>query len=202
MQAHLAQIERMNPSVNAIVTLVAEQALAGARRADDVAGSREALGPLQWLADRAQGPRRNRGHRTTFGSPIFKDNVPASSALHIRAHPARRRDHHRQDQYTRIRRGLADGLTQFRGHEKSHDLTKTCGGSSGVAAGRPRLRDDPIADGSDFGGSLRNPAAFWRSRRARPSPGRVPHSARGLAMVDALCQRSDGAQCSPMSRCC
>jgi amidase len=181
MRAHLAQIERVNPRVNAIVTLVAEQALEGARRADESQARGDELGPLHGLPIAHKDLAETAGIRTTFGSPIFKDNVPAASALHIE----------------RIQRAgaITIGKTNtpefgagsqtfnpiFGVTRNPHDLGKTCGGSSGGAAVALASGMIPIADGSDSGGSLRNPAAFCGVVGFRPAPGRVPHPARGLA---------------------
>ena len=76
MEAHLAQIERVNPQVNAIVTLVPEQALAGAKEADQRQARGEALGPLHGLPIAHKDLIPTKGIRTTFGSPIYQDFVP------------------------------------------------------------------------------------------------------------------------------
>src|SRR5262245_55727874 len=81
MQAHLAQIERVNPHVNAIVTLLPEQALAGARAADVALARGEAVGPLHGLPIAHKDLVLTKGIRTTFGSPIFRDFVPDEDAL-------------------------------------------------------------------------------------------------------------------------
>jgi amidase len=115
-----------------------------------------------------------KGIRTTYGSPIFKDYVPVRDALIVE----------------RIRRAGAITLGKtntpefgagsqtfnpvFGATKNPYDLTKTCGGSSGGAAVALAARLLPIADGSDMGGSLRNPAAFCGVVGFRPSPGRVP----------------------------
>jgi amidase len=181
MQAHLAQIERVNPNVNAIVTLVAEQALDNARAADAAQARGEALGPLHGLPIAHKDLVETAGIRTTFGSPIFRDNVPSTSAILVE----------------RIQRAgaITIGKTNtpefgagsqtfnpiFGATKNPYDLTKTCGGSSGGAAVALACGMIPIADGSDSGGSLRNPAAFCGVVGLRTAPGRVPHAARGFA---------------------
>src|SRR6266446_2384732 len=81
VQTHLAQIERVNPKVNAIVTLTAEQALADARAKDAALARGETPGPLFGLPVAHKDLVPTRGIRTTFGSPIYRDHVPAQDAL-------------------------------------------------------------------------------------------------------------------------
>ena len=173
MSAHLARIERVNPKINAIVTLVAERAMADAKRADEHQARGGALGPLHGLPVAHKDLVNTAGIRTTFGSPIFRDNVPTSDALIV----------------TRVRDAgaITVGKTNtpefgagsntfnavFGATVNSYDLTKTVGGSSGGAAAALRCGMVPLAGGSDFAGSLRNPAAFNNVVGLRPSPGRV-----------------------------
>jgi amidase len=176
MAAHLARIERVNPQVNAIVTLVAERAMADAARADEAQARGDALGPLHGLPVAHKDLVDTAGIRTTRGSPFFRDHVPEQDALIV----------------TRIREAGAITLgktntpefgagsqtfnTVFGATRNPYDLTKTCGGSSGGAAVALACGMVPIADGSDTGGSLRNPAAFCNVVGLRPSPGRVARS--------------------------
>ena len=108
LAAHLKQIERVNPKVNAIVTLVPEMAAEAAAKADEMQAHKEKLGPLHGLPVAHKDLMETRGIRTTFGSPLFKDYIPTRRRSGGRADPARGRDHHRQDQYAGIRRGIAD----------------------------------------------------------------------------------------------
>jgi amidase len=172
--AHLAQIERVNPGVNAIVTLVAEQAMERARLADeDLAHGRD-VGPLHGLPIAHKDLQPTSGIRTTFGSSIYKDFVPSDDSLLV----------------DRLRRAgaIVVGKTNtpefgagsqtfnpvFGPTLNPYDHTRTCGGSSGGAAVALATGMLPIADGSDMGGSLRNPASFCNVVGLRPSPGRVP----------------------------
>src|SRR5438093_5258310 len=79
--AHLAQIERVNPKVNAVVTLTAERALADARAKDAALARGETPGPLFGLPVAHKDLVPTRGIRTTFGSPIYRDYVPDQDAL-------------------------------------------------------------------------------------------------------------------------
>ena len=174
MTAHLNQIARINPQVNAIVTLLPERAMAGARAADDALACGEQVGPLHGLPIAHKDLVLTNGIRTTFGSPIFKDFVPEEDSLIV--------------ERLRIAGAITIGKTNtpefgagsqtfnqvFGETLNPYDLTKTCGGSSGGAAVALACGMLPIADGSDLGGSLRNPASFCNVVGFRPSPGRVP----------------------------
>ncbi len=174
MEAHLAQIARINQRVNAIVTLQPEQAMRQARAADEALARGAQAGPLHGLPIAHKDLFPTKGIRTTFGSPIFKDFVPDQDALIVE----------------RLRRAgaITIGKTNtpefgagsqtynpvFGATLNPYDLTKTCGGSSGGAAVALACGMLPIADGSDMGGSLRNPANYCNVVGLRPSPGRVP----------------------------
>lgn len=174
MEAHLAQIERVNPAVNAIVTLLPERAMAGAAEADEALARGADVGPLHGLPIAHKDLVDTKGIRTTYGSPIYADYVPERDALIIE----------------RIRQAgaITIGKTNtpefgagsqtfnkvFGATLNPYDTTKTCGGSSGGAAVALATGMLPIADGSDTGGSLRNPANFNNVVGIRTSPGRVP----------------------------
>jgi amidase len=78
---HLKQIDRVNPKVNAIVTLVREMAVADAAKADEMQARNETLGPLHGLPVAHKDLFDTRGVRTTFGSPLFKDYVPSEDDI-------------------------------------------------------------------------------------------------------------------------
>ncbi|MDE3168433.1 MAG: amidase, partial [Acidobacteriota bacterium] len=175
LDAHLKQIERVNPKVNAIVTLVADAAREAAARADEMQARGEKLGTLHGLPVAHKDLLETRGIRTTFGSPLFRDFVPTEDDLVVE----------------RMRRAgaITIGKTNtpefgagsqtfnqvFGATRNPYDLTKTCGGSSGGAAVALACGLTPVASGSDAGGSLRNPAAFCNVAGFRPSVGRVPN---------------------------
>ena len=174
MEAHLAQIERINPQVNAIVTLVPELALEEARKADEKQAKGGNIGPLHGLPIAHKDLVPTKGIRTTFGSLVFQDFIPEEDALLVE----------------RLREGGAIMLGKTNTPEfgagsqtfnqvfgvtrNPYDLSKTCGGSSGGAAVSVACRMLPIADGSDLGGSLRNPTNYCNVVGFRPSVGRVP----------------------------
>ena len=175
LAAHLEQIERVNPKVNALVTLVPEMAAAAAAKADEMQAHKETLGPLHGLPVAHKDLFETRGIRTTFGSPLYKDNIPTEDDIVV----------------DRMRRAgaITIGKTNtpefgsgsqtfnpvFGATHNPYDLTKTCGGSSGGAAVALACGLVPVASGSDTGGSLRNPAAFCNVVGFRPSIGQVPN---------------------------
>ena len=174
MDAHLTRIERINPKVNAIVTLIPEKAMDQARAADETLARGNGTGPLHGLPVAHKDLVPTRGIRTTFGSLAFKDFVPEEDGLIVK----------------RLRKAGAITIGKTNTPEfgtgsqtfnevfgetlNPYDTSKTCGGSSGGAAVALACGMLPIADGSDMGGSLRNPANFCNVVGFRPSPGRVP----------------------------
>ncbi|MFP6666424.1 MAG: amidase [Pirellulales bacterium] len=174
MQAHLDQVERLNPVVNAIVTLVADQALDAAAKADERLARGEDIGPLHGLPVAHKDLFQTKGIRTTLGSMLFADHIPEHDDIIVE----------RLKQAGAISIGKTNTPEFGAGSQtynelfgrtlNPYDLTKTCGGSSGGAAVALACGMIPIADGSDLGGSLRNPASFCNVVGLRPSTGRVP----------------------------
>ncbi|MFN7933443.1 MAG: amidase [Bryobacteraceae bacterium] len=173
LAAHLQQIERVNPKVNAIVTLVADAARDRAKQADEAAAKGRFLGPLHGLPIAHKDLQDTKGIRTTYGSPIFKDYIPTQNTLTIErifqagAIPIGKTN------VPEFGAGSQTFNPVFGATKNPYDLTKTCGGSSGGAAVALACGMVPIADGSDTGGSLRNPASFCGVVGFRSSPGRV-----------------------------
>jgi amidase len=175
MEAHLARIEAVNPRVNAIVTLVEpEQALTAADAADARRARGEPLGVLHGLPWAVKDLEETAGLRTTYGSPLFADHVPEADSLMV----------------ARLKRAgaLVIGKTNtpefgagsqtfnrvFGVTRNPYDLARTPGGSSGGAAAAVAAGMLPLADGSDLGASVRNPAAMCNLVGLRPTAGRVP----------------------------
>jgi amidase len=175
MDAFLDQIERINPQVNAIPTLRPRSELREEARAADRALARgDATGALFGLPHAVKDLALTKGLRTTRGSRIYADFVPDTDDLFVE----------------RLRRAGAiiigkTNVPEFGAGSQTYnevfgatlnpyDLSKTCGGSSGGAAVALACGMVPLADGSDLGGSLRNPASFCNVVGFRPSPGRVP----------------------------
>ena len=175
MRTHLEHIDRINPVVNAIVTLVPDQAMQGAREADRQIARGDALGPLHGLPVAHKDLMVTKGIRTTFGSPIFKDFVPEEDGLIVERLRAAGAITLGKTNTPEFGAGSQTFNAVFGATKNPYDLTKTCGGSSGGAAVALACGMVPIADGSDLGGSLRNPASFCNIAGFRPSPGRVPN---------------------------
>src|SRR5215813_3810989 len=174
LAAHLKQIERVNPKVNAIVTLVAEQAAESAKRADEMQARGGRLGALHGLPIAHKDLVEAAGIRTTFGSPLFKDNVPKTDDLIVQRIKRAGAITIGKTNTPEFGAGSQTFNTVFGATRNPYDLGKTCGGSSGGAAVALACGMIPVADGSDLGGSLRNPASFCNVVGLRPSPGRVP----------------------------
>jgi amidase len=174
MQAHLARIARVNPKINAIVTLVAERAMAGAKAADELQAKGAVLGPLHGIPVAHKDLVRTAGIRTTLGSPMYKDFVPTEDALIVSRIRAAGAITLGKTNTPEFGAGSNTFNPVFGATLNPYNTAKTVGGSSGGAAAALRCGMVPIADGSDTGGSLRNPAAFTNVVGFRPSPGRVP----------------------------
>lgn len=174
LELHLARIAERNPQLNAIVSLDEERARAGAAEADRALASGAEVGPLHGLPFAFKDTHAVAGWRTTYGSVLRADHVPDQDELLVE----------------RVRRAGAVTIGKTNVPEfaaGSHtfnrvfgttlnpvDPTRSAGGSSGGAACALASGMVPLADGSDMGGSLRNPASFCGVVGLRPSLGRVP----------------------------
>jgi amidase len=178
MEAHLGQIERLNPLVNAVVTLLPEQALAAACACDqalaDGSAPDAAQAPIFGLPVAHKDLVETRGIRTTFGSPIFAEHVPERDALLVERLRAAGAITLGKTNTPEFGAGSQTFNPVFGATRNPYDLAMTCGGSSGGAAVALACGMLPIADGSDLGGSLRNPASFCNVVGFRTTPGRVP----------------------------
>ncbi|MES0041794.1 amidase [Mesorhizobium sp. M0091] len=175
MESYLERISILNPGLNALVSLREhDELIAEARKADRTASWADAPGPLHGLPIAIKDIAETKSIRTTFGSPIYADYLPENDDIFVE----------------RIKRSgaIIIGKTNipefamgshtfnpiFGVTRNAYDRTKTAGGSSGGAAVSLAARLQVLADGSDHGGSLRNPAAFNNVFALRPSIGRVP----------------------------
>src|SRR3954468_10565569 len=170
MQAFIAQVERVNPKVNAIVTFLPEQALTAAKALD----RKKSSAPLAGLPIAYKDLVITKGVRTTFGSPIYANHVPAENHAIVDRLSAAGAITLGKTNTPEFGAGSNTFNTVFGATRNGYDLTRTVGGSSGGAACALTCNLVPIADGSDTGGSLRNPAAWNNIVGFRPSPGRVP----------------------------
>jgi len=174
VEAHLRVIERVNPQVNAIVTLVAERALQDARRADRALGGPGPHPALVGLPVAHKDFTATAGIRTTFGSPIFADHVPDRDALVIERLRGAGAVTLGKTNLPEWAAGSNCVNPVFGATGNPYALRLTSGGSSGGAAAALASGMVALADGTDMGGSLRNPASFCNVVGLRPSPGRVP----------------------------
>lgn len=181
MQAHLAQIERVNPQVNAIVTLHPERSLSRARAADEKQARGEPLHLLHGLPTAHKDLLLTKGVRTTWGSPIYRDFVPDEDALIVERQAAAGAISVGKTNTPEFGAGSQTFNAVFGATLNPYDPARTCGGSSGGAAVALACGMVPIADGSDLGGSMRNPASFCNVVGFRASAGRVPRYPTKLA---------------------
>ncbi len=176
MEAFLAQISRVNPKVNAICTFIGEQAaMRAAKEADDSLAKGNPPGALHGLPIAVKDLVATAGIRTTQGSPIYKDFVPTEDALMVERLKAAGAIIIGKTNTPEFGAGSHTFNPVFGATRNPYDLTKSAGGSSGGAAAALACGMLPLADGSDLGGSLRNPAAFCNVVGFRTSPGRVPN---------------------------
>jgi len=174
MQAHLVQIHRLNPKVNAIITLVPEdQLLAQATAADEALAKGQSLGPLHGLPVAVKDLHETSGLRTTYGSTLHKDNIPNFDCRVVQREKAAGAIILGKTNVPEFGLGSQTFNKVFGPTHNPYDLSKTCGGSTGGGATALACGMTPLADGSDMGGSLRNPPNFCNVVGLRPSPGRV-----------------------------
>jgi amidase len=175
MQAHLTRIDRINPKVNAIVTQIPpEQALAAADTADKALTRGDITGPLHGLPIAHKDLVPTKDMRTTFGSRIYKDFVPVHDGLIVQRLKKSGAITIGKTNTPEFGAGSQTFNQVFGETVNPYDTNKTCGGSSGGAAVALACGMLPLADGSDMGGSLRNPGNFCNIVGFRTSPGRVP----------------------------
>ncbi|MCH1865923.1 amidase [Nocardioides sp. CFH 31398] len=174
LEAHLDRIGARNPELNAIVSMDVERARQGAAAADEALVSGAEVGPLHGLPFAFKDTHEVAGWTTTYGSVLHADHVPSTDELLVE----------------RVRRAgvVVLGRTNvpefaagshtfnrvFGTTLNPHDPSRSAGGSSGGAACALASGMVPLADGSDMGGSLRNPASFCGVVGLRPTLGRVP----------------------------
>jgi amidase len=177
MQAHLKQIGRVNSKVNAIVTLLPEdQLMAQALAADEALAKNQWLGPLHGMPIGVKDLHETKGIRTTYGSPLHKNDVPDFDCLVVEREKRAGGIVIGKTNVPEFGLGSQTFNPVFGPTHNPYDVTKTCGGSTGGGSVAVACGMIPLADGSDMGGSLRNPPNFCNVVGIRPSPGRVPNS--------------------------
>jgi len=174
LDLHLARIAERNPQLNAIVSLDEERARASAAAADDTTARGDELGPLHGLPFAFKDTHDVAGWRTTYGSPLFADHVPGADELIVERIRAAGAVTIGKTNVPEFAAGSHTFNPVFGTTLNPVDPARSAGGSSGGAACALRVGMVPLADGSDTGGSLRNPASFCGVVGLRPSLGRVP----------------------------
>jgi amidase len=175
MTAYLDQIERMNPRVNAIVSLQPrEDLIIEAKTRDAQLARGEYLGWMHGFPHAVKDLEPTAGIRTTMGSPLFKNLVPRTDSIMVERIGRAGAIIIGKTNVPEFGLGSQTYNPVFGTTLNAYDQSKTSGGSSGGAAVALALRMIPVADGSDNGGSLRNPAAFNNVFGFRTSFGRVP----------------------------
>jgi amidase len=176
MQATLDRIDRVNPAHNAIVSLLERDTLLAQADACD-ARLRSAGAAVGWMHGMPQAIKDmafTAGIRSTLGSPLLADFVPKEDGLMVQRMKAAGCIVIGKTNTPEFGLGSHTFNEVFGVTRNAYDRTRSAGGSSGGAAVALALRMLPVADGSDFMGSLRNPAAWNNVFGFRPSFGRVP----------------------------
>jgi amidase len=175
MDAYLDHIDALNPKVNAIVALRDREALLGeARRRDEQVARGDVLGPLHGLPQAPKDLQPVKGIRSTWGSPLLKDFVPTEDALQVERLRAAGAVLIGKTNTPEFGLGSHTYNPVHGATGNAYDQSRSAGGSSGGAAVALALRMLPVADGSDYGGSLRNPAGWNNVLGFRVGAGVVP----------------------------
>ncbi len=176
MVAFLARIDRLNPKVNAIVSLQEREGLL--RQANERDRQIARGDYLGWMHGFPQAPKDlapTAGIPTTLGSLIFKENIPTQDAIIVERVKRNGAIIIGKTNTPELGLGSQTYNSVFGTTFNAYDQSKASGGSSGGAAVALALHMLPVADGSDMMGSLRNPAAYNNLFGFRPSAGRVPY---------------------------
>jgi amidase len=174
LDAFLAVIEALNPKLNAVVTLAAEQARDAARLAETAVMKGEPLGPLHGLPIGVKDVTPTAGIRTTFASPLFKDYVPTEDAEAVRRLKAAGAIVLAKTNTPEFACGANTNNELFGPTRNPWNPALSPAGSSGGSAVAVASGMVPIAQGTDYGCSIRIPAAFCGIVGLRPTPGLTP----------------------------
>jgi amidase len=181
LDAHLSAIERINPKLNAIITLAAEQARDSALAAGDAVMRGDALGPLHGLPIGIKDITPTADIRTTFGSPLFANYVPTEDAEAVRRLKAAGAIILAKTNTPEFAAGANTFNEIFGVTRNPWNTALSPAGSSGGSAAAVASGMLPLAQGTDFGCSIRMPAAFCGIVGIRPTPGLTPNYPMPLA---------------------
>jgi len=175
MQAYLKRIAEVNSTYNAIISLRDEsELLAEAKLHDDLLIAGKSKGWLHGIPQAIKDLSPTAGIPTVYGSPLMTHNIPSEDALMVERMKTVGAIIIGKTNVPEFGLGSHSFNTVFGATKNAFDVTKTAGGSSGGAAVALAQHLLPVADGSDFMGSLRNPAGWNNIYGMRPSQGRVP----------------------------
>ena len=175
MQAYLARIHRLNPACRAIVNLAADDLLLQqADACDRELAQGRSRGWMHGMPQAIKDTGHALGFPSTQGSPLLKDVLPAQDSVMTARMKAAGALIIGKTNMPELGLGSHTFNPLFGATPNAWDARVTAGGSSGGAAVALAQRLLPVADGSDFMGSLRNPAAWNHVFGLRPSQGRVP----------------------------
>ena len=175
VNAVLRRIEALQPSVNAFITVTADEAREAARRAEAAVMAGGDLGPFHGVPFSVKDLLFTQGVRTTMGSMIFADQVPAEDAVPVRRLRAAGAILIGKTTTPEFGHKPLTDSPLFGATRNPWDLSRTAGGSSGGAAAAVASGQGPLALGTDGGGSIRLPAACCGIVGLKPTLGRVPH---------------------------
>lgn len=175
VMAHIARIEMLDTQINAVVTRTFDAALAQADQADRLLARDAAQGALFGLPVAHKDTFYTAGVRTTHGSPIFANVIPTVDSAVVARQKAAGAITLGKTNVPEFAAGSHTFNPVFGATFNPYARTRSAGGSSGGAAAALAAGFIALADGSDMGGSLRNPASFCNVVGLRPTPGRVPN---------------------------
>jgi amidase len=181
LDAHLAVIEKLNPRLNAVVTLAGEQARDAAKRAESLAAKGEKLGVIHGLPLGIKDITPTAGVRTTFASPLYKDFVPEEDAEVVKRLKASGGIILAKTNTPEFACGANTNNVLFGPTRNPWNEALSPAGSSGGSAVAVATGMLPIAHGTDFGASVRVPAAFCGIVGIRPTPALTPNHPMPLA---------------------
>jgi amidase len=181
LDAHLAVIDRLNPALNAIVTLAADRARTDARTAEQAVTRGDKLGPLHGLPIGIKDIVATANIRTTYGCPLYADNVPTEDAEVVRRLKAAGAIVLAKTNTPEFATGANTVNEVFGATRNPWNTALSPAGSSGGSAAAVASGMLPIAQGTDFGCSVRIPAAFCGIVGIRPTPGLTPNFPMPLA---------------------
>jgi amidase len=181
LDAHLAAIAALNPKLNAVVTLAEESAREHARRAEQAVMKGEPLGALHGLPVGIKDITQTAGIRTTFASPLLKDNVPSEDEEVVRRLKAAGAIVLAKTNTPEFACGANTNNALFGPTRNPWNPALSPAGSSGGSAVAVATGMTPLAQGTDYGCSIRIPAAFCGIVGIRPTPGLIPSYPKPLA---------------------